>query len=310
MTSQEFNKLKAFFGSEESVCVIPRKLAFLDSSDERAVILSNITKKVPSDMIFRVNINVTKTGSISLQDIPNKKKGNALIVRENTLFCVLNKEQKIEDLLKQKLLFRISKTDVEAQISRKIENKDRQKKNKETSKRNAESLLDGTHSYLNKKDWIRANKIVLTKKSTIYEDIVFHKLQKALKKRVNRQVPFPINGNIYFADICIKCKRLIIEVDGGYHNTESRRDKDAKRDKDFESIGYTTIRITNEEASVPSTLSDLINMIIKIPNRQKKPTVAINQRAALSQPGRALLYNKVQTLFVLNKVNLQTMSLK
>jgi len=51
----------------------------------------------------------------------------------------------------------------------------------------------------------------------------------------------------YIADfICIE-KKLVIEVDGGYHNTLEQQQDDAVRTIDIEKMGYSVIRFTNDE---------------------------------------------------------------
>ncbi len=63
----------------------------------------------------------------------------------------------------------------------------------------------------------------------------------------------------YIADfICIE-KKLVIEVDGGYHNTLELQQDDRVKTIDIEKMGYSVIRFTNEEVE-----QDLQNVIMKI----------------------------------------------
>ena len=65
----------------------------------------------------------------------------------------------------------------------------------------------------------------------------------------------------YIADfICIE-KRLVIEVDGGYHNSMEQQQDDETRTTDIEKMGYTVIRFTNEE--VIDNTSNIIETIKK-----------------------------------------------
>jgi very-short-patch-repair endonuclease len=59
----------------------------------------------------------------------------------------------------------------------------------------------------------------------------------------------------YIADfICIE-KKLVIEVDGGYHNTLEQQQDDAVRTIDIEKMGYSVIRFTNDEVEKqPATI--------------------------------------------------------
>ena len=53
----------------------------------------------------------------------------------------------------------------------------------------------------------------------------------------------------YIADfICIK-RKLVVEVDGGYHNEPIQQQDDQVRTDYLESKGYTVIRFKNEEIS-------------------------------------------------------------
>ena len=53
----------------------------------------------------------------------------------------------------------------------------------------------------------------------------------------------------YIADfICLK-RKLVIEVDGGYHNEPIQQQDDQVRTEFMERKGYTVIRVKNEEIS-------------------------------------------------------------
>lgn len=51
----------------------------------------------------------------------------------------------------------------------------------------------------------------------------------------------------YIADFYFPYTRTILEVDGGYHNDEEQKKKDAMRTKDLEEAGYKVFRISNED---------------------------------------------------------------
>lgn len=61
--------------------------------------------------------------------------------------------------------------------------------------------------------------------------------------RFRRQV---IIGNYIVDFACIKAK-IIIEIDGGYHNTEEQINLDTTRTNYLNRYGYQVIRFTNEE---------------------------------------------------------------
>ena len=79
---------------------------------------------------------------------------------------------------------------------------------------------------------------------TIAEKILWEELRNN-KTGCKFRKQHPIGD--YIADfICIE-KRLIIEVDGGYHNSMEQQQNDAVRTIDIEKMEYSVIRFTNEE---------------------------------------------------------------
>ena len=90
------------------------------------------------------------------------------------------------------------------------------------------------------------------------ESLLWEVLRKRqLGKPFRRQ---HIIGDFIVDFICLPVK-LIIEVDGGYHNKGNQPTLDEKRTEWLEKKGYKVIRFTNEEV-----LSDIKNVIIKIKN--------------------------------------------
>ena len=68
----------------------------------------------------------------------------------------------------------------------------------------------------------------------------------------------------YIVDFICLPKRLIIEVDGGYHNKIDQQINDASRTIRLEGIGYKVIRFTNEQVlsdvqSVLKTIKEQLN---------------------------------------------------
>lgn len=53
----------------------------------------------------------------------------------------------------------------------------------------------------------------------------------------------------YIADFLDVDNKIDIEVDGGYHTTEEQQLKDKEREEDFKKMGYSTLRITNDEVN-------------------------------------------------------------
>lgn len=76
------------------------------------------------------------------------------------------------------------------------------------------------------------------------------------------QKPFYICGKIYFADCYLPFYHCIIEVDGGYHNTDKQKLKDQKRTIYLNSYGIKVIRITNQEAIDHMKVASILYQII------------------------------------------------
>jgi len=90
------------------------------------------------------------------------------------------------------------------------------------------------------------------------ERVLWNAIRTIPDVRFRRQHPI---GD-YIADfICLK-KRLIIEVDGGYHSEPRQQEDDEVRTYNLESLGYNVMRVKNEEA-----LYDTDSVIEKIKNR-------------------------------------------
>ncbi len=90
------------------------------------------------------------------------------------------------------------------------------------------------------------------------ETILWNALRKEIQGlRFRRQHPI---GD-YIADfVCLPVK-LVIEVDGGYHENPEQQQEDQARTLFIESKGYTVIRFNNEEVD-----SDINNVISRIKN--------------------------------------------
>ena len=79
------------------------------------------------------------------------------------------------------------------------------------------------------------------------------------------QVPIPYNHKIlYIVDFLID--KIVVEVDGGYHNTDKQKKYDKVRSKHLRKLGYRIVRIKNEE---------LLNNFHHVRNRLIKAGVPI-----------------------------------
>lgn len=90
------------------------------------------------------------------------------------------------------------------------------------------------------------------------------KARLALKKAkipFKEQVPF----KYYILDFLIENRLLVLEIDGGYHNERSKKDK--KRDDFCKSLGLKVLRIKNENVD---TVVSRVKRFTKIKNYKSK----------------------------------------
>src|SRR5215208_5050344 len=81
--------------------------------------------------------------------------------------------------------------------------------------------------------------------STLAEVMLWNQLKSRLMSGYpfNRQKPL----NNYIVDLCCSPLKLVIELDGRYHNDESITIRDQKRQKILESMNLNFLRFTEEE---------------------------------------------------------------
>ncbi|MBE6804939.1 MAG: DUF559 domain-containing protein [Ruminococcaceae bacterium] len=83
----------------------------------------------------------------------------------------------------------------------------------------------------------------LRKNMTREEKRLWYDFLKKLPITVNRQKNI---GN-YIVDFFIAKNRIVIEIDGQGHGFEENIQKDKNRDEDFDNLGITVLRYTNED---------------------------------------------------------------
>ena len=91
---------------------------------------------------------------------------------------------------------------------------------------------------------------------TPYEEALWQKLRN-LRCGVRFRRQHPIGD--YIADFICLPKRLIIEVDGGYHNNTEQAEFDRMRTEWLQNKGYHVIRFTNEE--IAYHLNEVVQII-------------------------------------------------
>ena len=111
------------------------------------------------------------------------------------------------------------------------------------------------------KDFARQNRA----EATEAEEILWRRLRgKKLGYRFRRQHPI----DCYIVDfVCLELK-LVVEVDGGYHETQNQQVEDQERTRILNESGYTVIRFSNED--VLQNERDVINQIALAMKRQER----------------------------------------
>lgn len=109
--------------------------------------------------------------------------------------------------------------------------------------------------YLLLKDFAQKNKQI----PTDAEKVLWEYLRaKQLSVKFNRQ---HIIGDYIVDFVCIE-KKIVIEVDGGYHSEYEQIEKDENRTQRLNDWGFSVIRFKNEEI-----LGDISNVLSKIKSR-------------------------------------------
>lgn len=249
------NSFKAFFDFAQKehfvYFVLTREVGAFKPCELGFSILESVCAMNARTLPVNISINA-KTKDVSLQSLRKSRTCNAVAIKHSTL--VLLSEQcglSIDYLLLTSTLF--IKTIKSCKDQRKRKASRRRIVNKPTMN--------------NFDKWIDDTQQKLLGSVTESEVKLFNKLQKTFKKRVSRQHPFVIDGKVYYADICLKSLSLIIEVDGGYHDTPQQKEKDSRRDEAFKSIGYKTIRCTNEQATDSKYVKQLVGDIMSMKNK-------------------------------------------
>lgn len=241
MRLNDFKSLIKYIGKDKFIYILTDGLKF-DPITERRKLLISLIESLPKDNYVRMNCNVSKNGTPNLTTMQNNGNANSIVIKHSVLVPLLEKNNlSLDILLAKKDILMKTKDYVNKQCLRKKERIE----NKESSSQR----------------WENRTREELLKKSTKYEKMVFKKLKSVFGNRLKPQHMFIIDGKIYFADMSIKSKKIIIEVDGGYHNIKEQQNKDDIRDKTFESIGYKTIRIPNEKACDNEFLQYLVQSI-------------------------------------------------
>ena len=88
---------------------------------------------------------------------------------------------------------------------------------------------------------------------TKYEIKAYYLLPKSMRGAVERNPLIKIDGHndLFFPDLLLRKDKIIIEIDGKYHNSFKQKKHDHYRDDLFTKHGYSIIRIKNEDLYFP-----------------------------------------------------------
>ena len=117
-------------------------------------------------------------------------------------------------------------------------------------------------SYSITKKYAKENRSLMTDAENL---LWYHLRQGKLGVRFRRQ---HIIGDYIVDFICLK-QKLIIEIDGGYHQETTQQTEDITRQNWLESMGYKVLRFTNEDIfhdieSVITTINNNIDLPFKV----------------------------------------------
>lgn len=274
MNKEEFSKVYRYMDNEDIAYIVVKKSKILHTTETRKLIIQELSK-IPENLVMKVNVNVTRQGFSPLMSLSNSNKFNSYLIKHSVFLPIVERMGlNIDRLIFEKDVIVKPIINVKSQEKRKIESIERRKLKGE--------IVSNCGVDKPMLSWIKDRNKNLTSKTTSYEDKVYNRLRKTFKKKVTRQHPFVINGKSYFADICIKCKKVVVEIDGGYHFTDEQKEKDRQRDEAFNYIGYTTIRMTNEQVKDGKSIKELVEKLLSIPNvgkLKKKKLKGVNGKA-------------------------------
>ena len=108
-------------------------------------------------------------------------------------------------------------------------------------------ILDAAGNFVRtRRSIVRAAK-ALRKRETDAESLLWHMLRKAAPRGLKFYRQAPIDR--FIADFYCPRKKLVIEVDGGIHDTEIQQERDALREAFLQTKGLRVLRFRNEEVT-------------------------------------------------------------
>ena len=88
---------------------------------------------------------------------------------------------------------------------------------------------------------------------TKYEIKAYYLLPKSMRGAVERNplIKFDGHNDVFFPDLLLRKDKIVIEIDGKYHNSINQKIHDHHRDDLFAQHGYSIIRIKNDDLYFP-----------------------------------------------------------
>ena len=102
----------------------------------------------------------------------------------------------------------------------------------------------------------------LLEKSPSAEKIACSILDK-MGIRYIRQYPIWTGRKQYYADIYVPKYKLVLEIDGKYHYTDSQKRKDENRSAGIRRLGYHVCRLSNADARHHNKIISKLKLITK-----------------------------------------------
>lgn len=104
---------------------------------------------------------------------------------------------------------------------------------------------------IKKKKWIEQRRNELKSRTTSAEKSITKIL---LMLGITHKTQYPINTGRkqYFADVYIPSLKLILEIDGSYHNSANQKRLDENRSANLRRLGYHVCRLSNKDAYNPN----------------------------------------------------------
>ncbi len=109
------------------------------------------------------------------------------------------------------------------------------------------------------------------------ENMAYWYFPTTMKAGMKRNYPIAFEGcdTAYYPDFVLFDERIIIEIDGGYHNGKKQIERDEKKDQVFQNNDFAVIRIKNEDISVNVSFWErLIEGLSKIDSIGNRATVS------------------------------------